>query len=263
MKKHAHVDKINKATMSKAAKHYSCHKELTEPENVALQMTEDAANKPILDIGVGAGRTTAVLTELSSDYIGIDYVEEMVRHCKQQFPHIHFECADARDLSRFTDGQFYLIVFSMNGLSMVDHVGRMRILNEVSRLLKPDGVFLFSAYNKANRRHLKIFHFPEFHFTFHPLKLIKRKLQFTYTTLLRARNRYRHRKHEVHTDDYSMVNDVCHDYSTMLYYTSRSNQIDQLRSVGFAGAITTLDLAGKQIEGETGHDSIFYIARKQ
>ena len=249
--------------MSTAAEYYTAHNGLTACEHAALQLVQDAANKPILDIGVGAGRTTAALIELSSDYIGIDYVEEMVGQCKGQYPHLDFECADARDLSRFSDGQFYLIVFSMNGLSMVDHAGRMAILHEVYRLLQPDGVFLFSSYNKANRRHLKNFHFPEFHFTFHPLKLVKRKLRFIYSTLLRAWNRYRHRKHEVHTDEYSMVNDVCHDYSTMLYYTSRSNQIDQLREAGFSGDITTIDLEGTQIDGETGHDSIFYVVRKQ
>ena len=262
MHKHTYIDDLNKATIGKSAEYYSNHSGLTAPEKAALQFVQDAANRPILDIGVGAGRTTASLTALSTEYIGIDYVEEMVAQCKKLFPDICFECVDARDLSRFSDGLFYLVVFSMNGLSMVDHTGRMAILREVYRVLQPGGAFLFSSYNKANQLHRTHFHFPEFHFTFHPFKLIRRQLRFVYSTLVRASNRYKHRKHELHTDEYSMVNDVCHDYSTMLYYTSRSHQIEQLRAAGFAGAVDALDLAGNMIEDETGHDSIFYIARK-
>lgn len=262
MDKYAYIDELNKSTISKAAEYYSNHRGLTVVEAAALQFVQDAADKPILDIGVGAGRTTPALTELSPDYLGIDYVEEMVAQCKQLFPGSQFEHADARDLSRFTDGHFYLIVFSMNGLSMVDHDGRIVILREIYRILQPGGAFLFSSYNKANLRHRSRFQYPEFNFTFHLPKLIKRSLFFVYSTLLRIRNRIRHRKHEFHSDEFSIVNDVCHDYSTMLYYTGISNQIVQLRQAGFNGAIEMLDLAGNRIDGESDHDSIFYIVRK-
>ena len=49
--------------MSTAAEYYTAHNGLTACEHAALQLVQDAANKPILDIGVGAGRTTAALIE--------------------------------------------------------------------------------------------------------------------------------------------------------------------------------------------------------
>lgn len=73
----------------------------------------------------------------------MDYVCEMVTECQRKFPDVRFEHGDARDLSRYEDGSFYLVMFSLNGISMVDHQGRMKILKEVYRILAPGGSFLF------------------------------------------------------------------------------------------------------------------------
>src|SRR5215470_12960135 len=38
----------------------------------------------ILDLGVGAGRTTPHLSAIASRYVGIDYSEEMIRACRMK-----------------------------------------------------------------------------------------------------------------------------------------------------------------------------------
>ncbi|MBI1422095.1 MAG: methyltransferase domain-containing protein [Gammaproteobacteria bacterium] len=256
------IDDINQSTMAKDVEFYSSCMGLTKAEYSALQMAQDVVDKPILDIGVGAGRTTEALIEISEQYLGIDYSREMVSACRTKYPGVRFEYADARNLSHFSDNMFYLVVFSMNGLCMVNHEGRLQILREIFRVLQPGGVFLFSAYNKKNSRHRKLFQFPEFNFTFHPLKFIARMIRYTNATLIRGWNRYKHIRHEHHTDSYSIINDVCHNYSTFLYYTTKDQQLSQLHCVGFDKEIVALDLAGDVIQHDTDHDSITYLVRK-
>src|SRR5690349_13654780 len=92
----------------------------------------------ILDLGVGAGRTTPRLSSIASHYVGVDYSEEMIRTCRRKFPHLQFFIADAADLSQFADASFDAVVFSYNGLDC---------LRECHRALKPGGVYIFSTHN--------------------------------------------------------------------------------------------------------------------
>ena len=59
------------------------------------------ADKRILDLGVGAGRTTPYLLEISKNYIGIDFSPAMIAACQARYPTVEFAVGDARDLSRF------------------------------------------------------------------------------------------------------------------------------------------------------------------
>jgi ubiquinone/menaquinone biosynthesis C-methylase UbiE len=102
----------------------------------------------VLDLGVGGGRTTAYLSRIASRYVGIDYSEAMVQACKKKFPHQDFCLADASDLSLFEDESFDAVVFSFNGIdSVIPDEKRLRCLRECWRVLRPEGVFIFSAHN--------------------------------------------------------------------------------------------------------------------
>jgi SAM-dependent methyltransferase len=102
----------------------------------------------ILDIGVGGGRTVSLMTLLSDDYRGIDYSPTMVDQCHQAFPDRNIEVGDARDLSRFKDSSFALVLFSFNGLDSVSHDDRQIVLREIHRVLEPDGYFVYSTFNR-------------------------------------------------------------------------------------------------------------------
>ena len=257
------IDRINQKTMCNSVGHYAWKDALTRAEAAALEHVEGAEGKPILDLGVGAGRTVAPLRQISENYTGMDYVCEMVTECQRKFPDVRFEHGDARDLSRYEDGSFYLVMFSLNGISMVDHQGRMKILKEVYRILAPGGSFLFSTYNQHNGEYQKLLHFPDLDFSWNPLKMFVRSARFGSDLTASVVNRYRFKKHEKHTPEYSIVNDRCHNYATMLYYITHSNQLEQLESVGFdRESVLAFDLSGKKIENGTKDDSIFYLARK-
>src|SRR5690606_12109488 len=107
----------------------------------------EMAGKRILDIGVGGGRTTPYLLDVSRDYIGVDYAPKMIKKCRAQYPSVTFEVCDARDLSHFGPASFDLIFFSFNGIDYVDHADRIKILCEVRRVLTDQGAFVFSAHN--------------------------------------------------------------------------------------------------------------------
>lgn len=73
-------------------------------ERVALKyVAVEARSRPILDIGVGAGRTTGLLRAISRDYIGIDDTPEMVDICRARHPEAQISLMDARNLGRFDD----------------------------------------------------------------------------------------------------------------------------------------------------------------
>src|ERR1019366_4837129 len=79
------MDLINRRAWSDRATVQSFrHREgWTDPgESAAVEhVRADAANQPILDLGVGAGRTVPLLLSISRNYVGLDYTPELVDVC--------------------------------------------------------------------------------------------------------------------------------------------------------------------------------------
>jgi SAM-dependent methyltransferase len=255
------IDVLNCSTMRSAVHDYTWSDELTLAEAAAVnRVLPQLAHKDILDLGVGAGRTVEALNSVADRYIGVDYVHEMVAHCKNRFPAVHFEQSDARSMPQFADSSFDLIVFSCNGICMVDHAGRLAILSEVKRLLRPGGFFVFSTYNRNCKEHNMVFRFPHFSFSSNPLRLIVRAGRFMVNTLIRAVNRIRYQRHEVRHADYSILNDQCHNYQTLLYYIDIDGQKKQLNAAGFTGPVIIYDRFGNAAQPDITEDMLLYVA---
>lgn len=111
------------------------------------RLADEMRGRAILDIGVGPGRTVTLFRSLSGDYVGIDYLQEMVDAARQRHPFADLRLGDARDLSDFPDGRFSLAVFSYSGIDLVSREDRARVLAEVRRVLQPGGTFWFSTLN--------------------------------------------------------------------------------------------------------------------
>lgn len=145
------VDGINRSTWSEVAEEYAIEGWSDPGELGALTFVADRVRGlPILDLGVGGGRTVALLRLLSADYLGIDYTPELVELCRARHPDVEIEVGDARDLSGLTAGSRGLVVFSNNGIDAVDHDDRQLVLAGVHRVLEPGGTFVFSTLNKDN-----------------------------------------------------------------------------------------------------------------
>jgi SAM-dependent methyltransferase len=101
----------------------------------------------VLDIGVGAGRTTPHLAGRAARYVGLDYSEAMVRRCHAKFPQLRFVTQDATALG-FAPESFDVVVFSFNGIDAIPTVeARRQCFRECARVLRRGGVFLFSAHH--------------------------------------------------------------------------------------------------------------------
>jgi ubiquinone/menaquinone biosynthesis C-methylase UbiE len=256
------IDSINRDTMRASVEEYAHGDELTAAEKAALDsVLHLVRNRRILDLGVGGGRTVRGLRQLSRDYVGIDYVPEMVAQCRTRFPFVRFEHADARSMPQYADSSFDVVMFAMNGLCMVDHSDRLKILGEVRRVLSPDGVFIFSTYNQASAVHDKWFAAPDFSPTPDPVQFARRFARFSYYLGVRAVNRMRFVRHETRTSEYSIINDRCHHYRTMLYYITLENQCRQLQTAGFRSDPRVFDLTGREITTGTADDSMMFVAR--
>jgi SAM-dependent methyltransferase len=259
-------DKINQRTMRESVQEYSAivHEGLNEQEKACLaSVATKVRNKRILDLGIGAGRTVGPLLEMSKNYVGVDYMPEMVARCQLQFPQGRFAQVDARAMSAFADDSFDLAFFSCNGISMVDHAGRIAILNEVRRVLSPDGVFIFSTCNRQSRQFRARFRFPDFSSTLHPLKAVVRAARFLAQTGFRAVNRLAHLRHETRCAEYAFINDVCHHYQTMLYFIDPERQVQQLRAAQFSGDIRIFDLSGKPGDFANTDGTVAFVAHKR
>lgn len=256
------MDLLNTRTMRTAELEYAgiVYEGLNCAERAALNsVIGEVRGKPILDLGVGAGRTVSGLREISARYVGVDYVPEMAEHCRRRFPGVRFEHADARALP-FSNAEFQLAFFSCNGISMVDHAGRLSILSEVRRALRPGGVFIFSTCNRNSPEFESLFRFPGFEPSANPLKAAVRALRFSRDTLVRMRNRLRFKRHEVFEKDYAVINDIYHHYGVMLYFISLEKQLEQLRRAGFSSR-AVYGMNGDPADATTRDVTLTFVAR--
>lgn len=219
---------------------------------------DDYWGRRVLDIGVGAGRTTEFMRTLNLDYTGVDYSEGMIRQCGTRFPDARCVHCDARDMSCFGDRSFEFVVFSNNGLDCLVHEDRLLALREINRVLATGGLFLFSTHNR-DYRHARSE--PRLTLSLDPLRLAR----FLYRHLRRSRNRMQNRRHERFEDDYWILNDRSHLYSLLTYYISVPTQVRQLSDAGFL-ALEALGRDGMPLPLDApDRDSswIYYVARKR
>jgi SAM-dependent methyltransferase len=112
----------------------------------------------VLDLGVGAGRTTPALAIKAKRYVGLDYVQGMIDVCISKFPNFEFICADAAELSVFDDASFDIVIFSFNGLDVFPTLERRsECLREIRRVLSAKGLFIFSSHNARMLAHAASF----------------------------------------------------------------------------------------------------------
>jgi ubiquinone/menaquinone biosynthesis C-methylase UbiE len=143
------VDGLNKRYFSSGNRlaFYKEFRGLMPPEEV-LFPKYIKKNLSVLDLGCGAGRTTVRIHELSDKVIGTDISEEMITLAKERHRDIDFRVMDASRLE-FPDNTFDIVVFSYNGLCCLYPADkRLRTIQEIRRVLKKEGVFIFSSANR-------------------------------------------------------------------------------------------------------------------
>ncbi len=116
-------------------------------QTLLARLDAETGGRPILDVGVGAGRTIPLLASHDGGYVAVDYLSEMVSLARELHPGVRVEQADARELAGFPPGGFGAVFFSFNGIDGIAHEDRDAVHRAALRVLAPGGLYLFSTHN--------------------------------------------------------------------------------------------------------------------
>lgn len=113
----------------------------------------------LLDLGCGAGRTSIPLTQMGYEVTGIDISASMLKAAIPESERLNlkidFQEMDAKALT-FADQSFDCAIYSFNGLDHIPgYAGKLEVLREVFRVLKPGAPFIFSAHRIWSPFHLR------------------------------------------------------------------------------------------------------------
>ena len=224
------------------ARSYRHASDLFPAESAILDMLKsEIAAADLLDIGIGTGRTTSHLSIRCASYVGVDYSPEMIERARARFPDKTLLVMDARDLSAFPENKFDIVVFSYNGIDYVDHADRLTILGQIHRILRPGGMFIFSAHRlgveiprASDLTNLKL--------SLNPA----RSAQGVWRYAQGIRNARRVAPKEHHGVDHALLNDSAQQYQLLTYYIEPSAQKRQLMETGF-GNVRGFAQAGDEI----------------
>lgn len=233
------------------------------------RVKEELQDQPILEIGIGGGRATPYLRQISKVYTGIDYSETMIQATRQKFPGVDLLTCDARDLSRFQNGQFAAVFFLGAGIDDVSWAGRLQVLKEVGRVLRSRGIFIFASHNLEG-------HFAGGLGRAGGLRLCSNQRIFIADNLLRLRCLISHCKgalsNIIHDKGHAVFldYDICFSpqpktgVALRTYYMRRSAQMRQLTENGFS-EVEAVGRDGSIINDDRAPKSIWlhYFARKR
>jgi SAM-dependent methyltransferase len=183
--------------------------------------------RDVLDVGVGAGRTTHHLAPMARRYEALDYSPVMVDYVKRHFPGISVRQADFSDLSAFDAGSFDFVFATDNVIDALSHEHRLRAVSEVARVLRPGGVFAFTSHNLNYKRARSN---PWMDWSANPIRMTKNFAKFGVSWW----NHLRIGKMRKTTPDYSLLNDRGHFYSVLHYYVRRADMRAQLELAGLS-----------------------------
>ena len=249
------------ADWDRLAGDYAGRSGLMPPEEALLRrLGNRLRGMDMLDLGVGAGRTTAVFAPLVARYVGLDYAAEMIDRARARpglAPVELLAVADARDLTRWHGHGFDLVLFSFNGIDYVDVPDRRRILDEVRRCLAEDGTFAFGTHSLNA---LPLRHRLERPTARDPLRPLVRSMRRAVRVarlnrgldLETARGR-----------GWTQIRDDAHGFSIpATTYVDPAYELRELRESGFA-VEDVLDASGASVSPEApGSDAhLFYVCR--
>ncbi|MBL9177482.1 MAG: class I SAM-dependent methyltransferase [Verrucomicrobiaceae bacterium] len=247
---------------SRAIADWYATKDFILPEEQAFMdrhAPEVVDGKSLLDIGIGAGRTTRFLLPCAGRYVGVDYSPDMIATASARFPDATLHVRDARDLSAYADGEFDTVVFSFNGLDCLSFEGRLAAMKEIGRVLKPGGAFIFSSHNR-DQNTPGPFSASNLSFSKHPLRMlanVRRYLGGIGNYLGTRTLAYAAAAHEMRHDSSNV-------FAAPICYVTKQAQCETLASLGFE-VVSIFDRSGKASavsDLDRASSWILYVCRK-
>ncbi len=112
-----------------------------------LKLLRGISGKTVLDLGCGAGWLAGKLSRRGALVYGLDNSPKWISICRKQngrSGNIRFITADSANLKIFRNGMFDVIIANMVFLCVPSRQKLIKTFREVSRILKKDGLFIFS-----------------------------------------------------------------------------------------------------------------------
>jgi ubiquinone/menaquinone biosynthesis C-methylase UbiE len=223
---------VNKKTYSSAkiVAEYLKDEGLQKPEHAIFDIVKSNLSKMrMLDIGVGAGRTSECFINKVKTYTGIDYSEGMINACRKRFPvnnTVSFEVMDmSTGLKKFSNNAFDFVLISFNSIDYIGYNERMTVIKEIRRILIPGGLFCFSAHNInfiKNADPLAIKDLAT------PFGLVRKM----YIKSVSISNRQKLKEVDI---PYVIINDGAHKFKLKTLYINTLHQLQDLEKTGFKG----------------------------
>lgn len=234
------------------------HRQLRPVEVVLMLRYHEELKGRVLELGCGAGRLTGYLVDIAEQAYGIDLASAMIAESRARFPGGTFLEGDIRDLSHFEDESLDVVFGGCNILDIFGDEERRAALREIRRVLKPGGLLMMSAHNRAHLPHMPG---PAHISGGHPVRAAREAVRV-------PQRIWRHRRlARLERDEpgYAIVNNSAHDYCLVHYFIDRDAQFEQLTAEGYE-PLLCLDLDGRVIEaGNSAADclELHYVARKR
>ncbi len=209
-------------------------------QTIGDRLSEWLSGKSVLDVGVGAGRTSEQFGAKAGRYLGVDYSAGLIAACNRRFsqshPRFEFQIGDARTI-RDIDGEWDLIFFSFNGVDHLELDDRNTFFCDVRAMLSPAGRFWFSSHNIRNLPDV-------YKFSVAKGPTPRQRLDAVlFWVLVRLANPSRRR---LATQRHAMINDGSYGFGLQEYYGEVEETIEQLRNAGFA-TITVFGMDGVEL----------------
>ena len=113
----------------------------------------DNCNTPIIDLGCGSGNDTLYLIEKGKEVIPCDIAINAINNIKKNFPEVkRAECFDMAEEFPFEDNSTDLIISDLAIHYFKEEV-TFKVLEEINRVLKPNGVFIFRVNSMKDINH--------------------------------------------------------------------------------------------------------------
>ncbi len=132
----------------------SSSKTFTHPVDIDRFLSVIPRKANILDFGCGYGRTCNELYRLGfTNIIGIDSSQMMIKRGHNEYPHLNLQTLKNNNIPYKQDVFDAIILFAVF-TCIPTNEGQRALINEISRVLLPDGIIYISGYwlqsNKLN-----------------------------------------------------------------------------------------------------------------
>lgn len=225
---------------SRVVRSYAGFEDLFPAETEIFRRYAQQFSGGVLDVAIGAGRTTRVLAPRAERYVGFDFSAGMVGLAKAYFPDADLRQLDMRQAPQVFAGQrFDAILISFNGIDYISWEDRSTLLAALREMLTANGVLAFSTHDLEAVNENRGFRIrddlrPDWReLRSSPLTGAKKLAKLPLWMARALPNYLKHRPLEKIFDGYAYVNDSGENYGLLTCYVSTARQIGVLEAAGY------------------------------